>query len=347
MKKINRITGALLAVFALVSCAGSQEYGIEAYTEEELADVSNFRILQLTDIHFGLATKFDEEWAYFDKVIEAAKYDEETETTVGLDLIVMTGDMFMNASADVVDRLYDYIDSQGIPWTVAFGNHDRQGSYPPQYVEGQRAYDKYDNCLYVDPDDNINGHGNHYINIVSGDEIVWQVFMLDSGSYHLMGSSYEYEVINEDQIAWYEKVVKETNEAKHGVEFASLTPDQIIPSVAFFHIPLFEYIAAYDAWEASDFDETMGSGVYEDSGIWHGYRNSGFFAKAKELGSTKGIYVGHDHTNNFAVYYQGIQLSYGVKTGRGIYHDAAMIGGQVVVLNDDDTVRVERKFVAY
>jgi len=339
MKKIRQTLFSLFSVLILSSCAGGTEvFTFEDYKKPDLDYVQDFRVLQLTDIHFGLATNFAEEWVYFDKVISQADPD----------VIIMTGDMFMNASVDVVNRLYTYIDSHDIPWTVTFGNHDRQGFYTPQFIEGQSTYDKYDNCMYVDPDDDINGHGNHYINLVSGTEVEWQLFMLDSGSYYRTGATYKYDVIHEDQIAWYEHVVKETNKLKQDVDdFSLINPADVIPSVAFFHIPLFEYVDAYEAWEASGFDENMGSGVYNDSGVWHGHYNSGFFAKVKELNSTRGMFVGHDHTNNFAINYQGITLSYGVKSGRGIYHDPDMIGGQVVVLSDDGTIDIERVFVAY
>lgn len=339
MSKIKQTLSALFSVLALTSCAsGNNAFTYVDYKKQDLDYVQDFRILQLTDIHFGLATNFAEEWGYFDRVINQASPD----------MIVLTGDMFMNASVDVVNKLYSYMDSKSIPWTVVFGNHDRQGFYTPQFIEGQATYDQYDNCLYVDPDDNINGHGNYYVNIMAGETVVWQAFMLDSGSYHSSGATYDYDVIHEDQIAWYEDVVKETNKARYNVsDFNSLTPNQIIPSVAFFHIPLYEYEDAWQTWEDSGFDVSMGSGVYEDSGVYYGYYNSGFFAKAKELGSTRGIYVGHDHTNNFAIDYQGIVLSYGVKSGRGIYHNPEKIGGQVIVLNDDGTVGLERIFVTY
>ncbi|MDY0345593.1 MAG: metallophosphoesterase [Bacilli bacterium] len=341
MHRINKTFSSLLAVFALASCAGGTDtFTYLDYQKQDLDYVEDFRVLQMTDIHFGLATNFAEEWVYFDNLISEANPD----------MMVLTGDMFMNASVDVVNKLYDYIDSKDIPWTVTFGNHDRQGFYTPQFIQGQKTYDKYDNCLYIDPNDNISGHGNHYVNIMSGTNVEWQVIMLDSGSYHLNddGMTYDYDVIHEDQIAWYENVIKETNIAQYAVDdFDLLTPTQVIPSIAFFHIPLLEYVDAWEAWVASGFDEAMGSGVYEDSGVYHGYYNSGFFAKAKELGSTRGMYVGHDHTNDYTINYEGIYLSYGVKTGRGIYHNPDMIGGQVITLGDDGTVGLERIFVAY
>lgn len=339
MKKVYNTLASLLSVLALASCAGSPEaLTYEHYKKRDLDYQENFRVLQMTDIHFGLATNFAEEWVYFDTLIGLAEPD----------LMVLTGDMFMNASVDVVNKLYGYLNSKDIPWTVTFGNHDRQGFYTPQFIEGQATYDQYDNCLYVDPDDNVNGHGNHYINIVSGTDVEWQVIMLDSGSYHSRGATYDYDVIHEDQIAWYENVIKETNKTQSGVDdFSLIPPANIIPSLAFFHIPLIEYVDAYNAWKALGLEENDDTGYYKDSDIWHGYYNSGFFDKAKELGSTRGTFVGHDHTNNFAIDYEGITLSYGVKTGRGIYHDPTMIGGQVIVLKDDGTLGIERHFVAY
>jgi len=128
MRSIWKAIGSLLVTAAISSCAGGDgPHEIVDYSKAELDYVQDYRILQLTDIHFGLATKFAEEWDYFDKVIASADSD----------MIVLTGDMFMNASADTVEKLYSYIDGKDIPWTIAFGNHDRQGFYTPQYIEGQ------------------------------------------------------------------------------------------------------------------------------------------------------------------------------------------------------------------
>ena len=42
---------------------------------------------------------------------------------------------------------------------------------------------------------------------------------------------------------------------------------------------------------------------------------SGFFDKCKELGSTKYLFCGHDHENNASITYEGITMTYGLKTG--------------------------------
>lgn len=337
MKKPFRLILSLASVFLLASCqAPLQEIEYTSYTKGPLVmEGDSFRILQLTDIHFGLATHFQEEWAYFDELIERADPD----------LIVLTGDQFMMASVDVVNKLYTYVDSKDIPWTLTFGNHDRQGFYTPQFMSNQSTYDPYDNCYYVDLNDELAGHGNHYLNLVKDDVIKWQFMMLDSGSYHKTSFAYDYGIIDENQIDWYEEVIKETNKLAKGVsDFSEIDSSEVIPSLAFFHIPLFEYV---DAWEAYQNDEAEGVGDYNDSGIWHGYRNSGFFDSIKALHSTKGTFVGHDHTNNFAINYQGVTLAYGVKSGRGIYHDPEKIGGRLIVVDKDGAMNTEPIFLTY
>ena len=45
--------------------------------------------------------------------------------------------------------------------------------------------------------------------------------------------------------------------------------------------------------------------------IYTSEHNYGFFDKALALGSTQGMFCGHDHLNNFSINYKGIRLSYG------------------------------------
>lgn len=337
MKKHFSKVLSLISVFLLTGCQVSpQEIDYTSYTKGPLTmEEDHFRILQLTDIHFGLATHFNEEWLYFDELIRRADPD----------LIIMTGDQFMNASTDVANKLYSYINSKGIPWTLTFGNHDRQGFYTPQFISRQETYDEYEHSYYIDLVDDLAGHGNHYLNLEKGGDIKWQFFMIDSGSYHKTGFAYEYGIIDETQIDWYEEVIKETNKVVQDVnDFNEIDEGDVIPSLAFFHIPLHEYVDAWDAYQA---DEADGEGVFEDSGIWHGYRNSGFFASALKLHSTKGMFVGHDHKNNFAINYQGIVLAYGVKSGRGIYHDPEKIGGRVIDVHADGSFTTEHLILTY
>ena len=45
-----------------------------------------------------------------------------------------------------------------------------------------------------------------------------------------------------------------------------------------------------------------------------------FFNTIKQDNIIKGIFVGHDHVNDYSGYYKNIYMAYGRKTGRGSYN---------------------------
>ena len=63
--------------------------------------------------------------------------------------------------------------------------------------------------------------------------------------------------------------------------------------------------------------DDFGAPVFED----------GVFGLLKELGNTRHVIAGHDHTNNFIINYEGIKLVYATKTGIGCYYDKDINGG--------------------
>lgn len=60
--------------------------------------------------------------------------------------------------------------------------------------------------------------------------------------------------------------------------------------------------------------------------------NTGMFEAMKELGSTKGVFCGHDHVNFSIIDYQGIKLAYGLKSSNYIYHDNDKLGGRLITI---------------
>ena len=50
-----------------------------------------------------------------------------------------------------------------------------------------------------------------------------------------------------------------------------------------------------------------------------GVFNSGLFGAVKDRGDVVGIFVGHDHVNDFVGNYFGVQLGYSANTGFGTY----------------------------
>ena len=69
--------------------------------------------------------------------------------------------------------------------------------------------------------------------------------------------------------------------------------------------------------------------------------------KIKELGSTKAMFFGHDHINNFEVDYQGVKFCYGIKSTDRIYHDVDMMGCQTITIHDDHSLKIDRYYHTY
>ena len=62
---------------------------------------------------------------------------------------------------------------------------------------------------------------------------------------------------------------------------------------------------------------------------------SGLFDKIAELGSTTHIFVGHDHINSLSVTYDGVRLTYGLKTGPTCYFEEEMQGATLITITGD------------
>lgn len=158
--------------------------------------------------------------------------------------------------------------------------------------------------------------------------------------YEIMGTGYDY--IKQSQIEWYEWAVKGIQEINGG---------SVVPSSAYFHIALPEFAYAYADYEKTILDENgklfseeklqelekngaVNFGANREQ-VCASYYNSGFFDVMKRLGSTKDVVVGHDHVNNSSIVYEGIRLTYSLKTGDGCYWDKSgkVSGGTTLTIN--------------
>jgi hypothetical protein len=136
------------------------------------------------------------------------------------------------------------------------------------------------------------------------------------------------------QIAWYintsEKLEKKNNRK--------------IPSLMFFHIPLQEFRTMY---ENGARHEVTGERNEDEC---PGPFNSGLFAAMLERGDVKGVFVGHDHVNNYVGNYFGIMLGYSASAGFGTYglggtDNHRLRGARVFTLNEDNPDTIETHMV--
>lgn len=257
------------------------------------------------------------------------------------DLVVITGDQIGgNMNGEQVQSLIDQIaqpfEERQIPWLVTFGNHDEdattalnEGWDKIQQLSYYRSFKYNINRAsmsgvqgYTSNGKNTIGVGDMYQLIYDkeGKNPIYNIWALDSNRYDDSGTGIGgYDWIRPEQIQWYTDT-SEMLEAKYG---------QKINSLMFFHIPTPEW---GDMWDNKDQFNVVGEKNEEECPP---DINSGMFTAALERGDVKGMFVGHDHANNYTGNYYGIQLGYDANVGYQTYG----LGGA-----DNDRLRGVRVF---
>ena len=318
------------------------------YTDRDL------KILQLTDVHIGGG-------------IMSLKKDKMALNAVAAmltaekpDLVVITGDLvypvpfqagtFNNGiSTDMVITLLEKL---GVYYTVCFGNHDSElySDYTREKIADKYANPDLKYSLFQKGPEDVDGYGNQVIKVKNSKGIVTNAFFaLDSHSYvdgDFLGVQWKYDNIHENQIEWYKECVLAIDAANKAID-----PDcPMFTSLCFFHIPLEEFGIAWQEYKANGYKDTenvkhFAGGYYEkDEKSYCGVYSDNFFETALELGSTKGIFCGHDHENNASVEYKGIRLTYGMSIDylayTGISKKGAQRGCTVISLSADGELSV-------
>lgn len=294
-----------------------------ANIESVAMDSDDFKILQLTDLHYHLPHKTKET----DNIVKQLVNDNKP------DMIVITGDsVFGPTNVMYTKHLAKLMDSFEIPWAIVYGNHDDEGK-ADKYWMGN-IYENSQYCLYKNGPSNIGGVGNYAVNITKDGSPFYSVIMMDSNRETLINVKKEYGSFTPSQVTWYSWICDGLK--NNGYE----------NSMMFFHIPFPEYLDAYEYWEDCNFDSSIGSGK-KGEGVCAAPYNPRMFNKIKEKQLTTHVFVGHDHVNNFSITYEGVQLSYGMKSSRQFYSDNEMIGGTLITINSNKQVNIDNKYIKF
>lgn len=313
----------------------------------------DFKVVQLTDVHIGagfLSTKKD---AMAINAVEAMISEEKP------DLVIVTGDIgfpvpfiagtLNNKNPAII--FANLMEKMGVYWAPAFGNHDTEAySYFTRNDIGEvyANQEKYPHCLFDMGPDKVFGCGNYLVKVKNtAGEITRAYIMMDSNAYlddDKLGILWNYDCIHEDQIEWYQQQIELLTKENNGI---------VPKSLLFFHIPIAEMKTAYEEYKNNDFKDTedskylFGKAGEKDAVVYASELNYGFFDKVKELGSTQGMFFGHDHLNSFSMMYKGIQMTYDYSVDYLAYSGISKFGTQrgctVITSHQDGTYSINQE----
>ena len=317
----------------------------------------DFKVMHLTDIHIGggfMSKEVDE------KALNAVAAMVTKEKP---DLVIATGDIaypipyvagtFNNHSG--AKAFANLMEKLGVYWDVTFGNHDAEAySYFGREAMGEfYENENYQYCLFRSGPEDVDGFGNHVIEIKNSDGVITQsLFLIDSQAYvkdniikSIMGT---YDNIHENQVEWYEAEVLRMNAENEKIS-AEYSP---VKSLAFFHIPLVEMLDGWTEFKENDYKDTENfkfiDGIMGEGGkvVYCGSGEDEMFEKMLELDSTKAMFNGHDHLNSTTFEYKGIQFSYGYSIDYFAYSDIDKLGSQrgctMITCKPDTTFAIDK-----
>lgn len=305
MKKIMLFVVSGLLLLTLIGCKSNDTI---VYTNDESIVVASsddtIKILQLTDQH--LMYGFGENDRHTLQLIE------DLATADDYDLIVLTGDQSMAPRTTSIYRiLINKMESLEIPWTFVFGNHDNDfTSYASllQLIEDMApTYLRFK----IGPALDDGGYGNFKIDFTYQNEVIYHAYLLDSKDEEeeYTEAEGEYGYLSEAQVAWYEShVALDTHE-----------------SVVFMHVPLRQYMLV-------DLNDASYTGIFNEDKVYPQGVDTGFFQAMVDAGKSIGVFVGHDHLNDFSFMLDGILLAYGRNSGFSAYGNLDR-GGRHIELN--------------
>lgn len=295
-----------------------------------------FKIMQIADTQEGRKISPDTI-----DLINAALDREEP------DLVVYSGDQIWGirnfkgsreAVKQALEALTEPVRDRNIPFTICFGNHDRQvGLTNEEQFEIYRELDGF----IGESAEGIDGCANHVIEIKNNNELKFLLYLFDSHTSLNIG----YDCVHQNQIDWY-RSTRDDYEQKYG---------SVIPSVVIQHIPLCEIFELLTEVKKGTKKAVRGfrnhankfyilnrnkvneNGFMRESPA-EPQENSGQFSAFKEKGDVLGVYFGHDHNNSFNGKVDGIDLGYTQGAGFHVYGPDKDRGVRIIELKKDSTI---------
>ena len=307
----------------------TQEYSFEDTIVLKKEKDKDFVILNITDAHFA---DYGEKIIYIPATVNIIR---TMVANVKPDLITVTGDIVCTDSDYYAIRKFtDLMEGFGIPWAPVFGNHDDEGNCDLNFLADVMM--TAPNCIMKKGDPEM-GVGNYIINVVEENDddtvkVVESIIMMDS----------HHSQPNEKQVEWYKW-------ASDGINALSNKEAEI---TMFCHIPIPEYQLAYDlAWNSENKswrEEYKAYGELNEKICCNrdaegNPSSNGLFDVMKNSETTKFVFCGHEHLNNFSILYEGIRLTYTMKAGHASGYRLNFNGGTEIRVGNNGIENISHK----
>lgn len=299
--------------------------GADIYCKTE----DDIKIMQITDMHIsGLEENYNKNILAMQTVYEMAEREQP-------DFIVATGDLVFGMAhtrseddRTALDMVLKFMDSMGIAWTWTFGNHDHDYFDRLETSELTQILSEAELLYMPENNPHLKGYSNGVFRIYRQNKLASALILLDSNG-EILDSNMElvtYDYIDESQVLWYSDKIEELKK-QAGKE---------IDTFVYIHIPLEEYaqIAAEDYLSGEKRENVSCSRIYNN-----------LAETMTELGSTKALFCGHDHLNDFISLYNGIYFVYGKSIDYTAYKEienkTEQRGVCILTINNDNIFDIE------
>ncbi|MBQ7639278.1 MAG: metallophosphoesterase [Clostridia bacterium] len=262
------------------------------------------------------------------------------------DLVIYLGD---NTVADgyenqrkAIEAVTKPVVDRNIPYSIVFGNHDEEHNVSKE--ELLAIYQTLGNCLTYDAVPELSGCGNcnHPIYSSDGSKIAFNLWLIDSGMYYYDRSVSYYDIVHEDQLAWYKATAASLAEQNGG---------EPVPAMDFQHIvipEIFDEIYVEMPFAMGDLTQERNGKIYSSLPVFT--RLNGYWLEVpcppdiydgqldvwKETGDVIAEFHGHDHNNSYQVNIDGIDVINVPSCGCNSYSKDVSRGCGLITLHEDD-----------
>ena len=274
-----------------------------------------FKIAQFTDMHISVdRSDYCNEQAEktFARLSRVANHEKP-------DFIVFTGDIVTRGnSGKGWQRLLDSLNTYKIPFCVVFGNHDPEPGLTREEMSKLISSSPYS----VNQLNSAGQLADIDLDVLCSKENkpAMALYCMDSNDYSPNKSWGKYAWFSTDQIQWLRNSCVNKAQANGG---------NVLNSLAFFHICLVEYTAAIE----NPKNQRVGRKAESEC---PGALNTGMFAAMVETGNIMGVFVGHDHDNDYVVVEKGVALGYGRFSGDDTTYNNLRPGVRFIVAQEGE-----------